>query len=108
MRTKGSWLSNPKCANTDRGIFCSKYTFQLDKPDMTLVQGQWPWVTGRTGWNQGALFLEKSVFYEPELDKTDKTERWNRKISRIVYIYDTILENIEIQSHQKESFLWAL
>ncbi len=38
-------------------------TVTFDKIDMTLGEGQWPRVTGRTGWNQCALLLEKSVFY---------------------------------------------
>ncbi len=35
----------------------------IDKIDMTLGQGQWPRVTGRTTVNQCALLLEKSVGY---------------------------------------------
>ncbi len=34
----------------------------FDKPYMTRGQGQWPRFTRKTGWNQCALLLEKSVF----------------------------------------------
>ncbi len=39
------------------------HTSLIDKIDMTLGQGQWPRVTGRTGQIQCALLLEKSVVY---------------------------------------------
>ncbi len=41
--------------------FCILLSRPFDKIDMTLGQGQWPRVTGRTGVNQCALLLEKSV-----------------------------------------------
>ncbi len=42
-------------------VFCILLSRPFDKNDMTLGQGQWPRVTGRTGVNQFALLLEKSV-----------------------------------------------
>ncbi len=43
------------------GVFCILLSKPFDKIDMTLGQGQWPRVTGRTWVNQCALLLEKSV-----------------------------------------------
>ncbi len=45
------------------GVFCTLLSMPFDKINMTLGQGQWPRVTGRTGRNQCALLLEKSVPY---------------------------------------------
>ena len=43
------------------GAFCILLSRPFDKIDMTLGQCQWPRVTRRTGPNQCALLLEKSV-----------------------------------------------
>ena len=45
------------------GVFCILLPRPLDKFDMTLGQGQWPRVIGRTGWNHCALLLEKKVVH---------------------------------------------
>ncbi len=52
----------PKVTDPDLGSF---WFCQFDKIDMTLGQGQWPRVTGRTGVNQCALLLERSVYHSP-------------------------------------------
>ncbi len=43
------------------GVFCILLLRPFDKLDMTWRLSQWPWVTGRTAWNQCALRLEKRV-----------------------------------------------
>ncbi len=43
------------------GVFCILLSRPFDKINMTLGQGQWPRVTRRTGVNQCALLMEKSV-----------------------------------------------
>ena len=42
-------------------VFCIFLPRPFDNFDMILGWGQWPGVTGRTGRNQCALLLEKSV-----------------------------------------------
>ncbi len=42
-------------------VFCILLSRPIDKIDMTLGHGQWPRVTRRTGVNQCAILLEKSV-----------------------------------------------
>ena len=43
------------------GVFCMFLPRPFDKLDMTRGQGQGPWIARKTGWNQCALLLEKSV-----------------------------------------------
>ncbi len=52
------------------GVFCILLSRPFDKIDMTIGQGQWPRVTGRTRVNQCALLLEKSV--------CTSSSRWKR------------------------------
>ncbi len=52
------WFSRKEFLN---GVFCISLPRLFDKLGMSRSQSQWPGVTGRTGQNQCALLLEKSV-----------------------------------------------
>ena len=55
------------CKEFSNRDFCILLPRPCDKLDMTWGQDQWPGVYGKTGWNQCALLLEKSVPSTPWL-----------------------------------------